>query len=617
MADGLKRKSSEKETLSRSASIVVYALLATFFLESFSASLQKSPTYDEVIHTAAGLSYVSTGHIVINQQHPPLLKELAGLFLFAAGVRWPSDPQARELAAGTISIKGPLPERLMADIGVGYPVANALMANSGVGRVLFWARLPLILLSTAFGYVLFLFARTLAGTAAGLGALFLFTFDPVILAHSFLVTTDVGSAGFILLALFAFWKYLERPSPPLVIACGCAFGAALCAKFSAVVLLPIVGLLFLSAVVWPPFPHSTSNAALAALPPANVARRSGDRRRQKGRHKRENRAAAVPSGPRTLLRRYTLAVAGMAVVAFAVVEIIYLFPSDPFQYIAGMRLVNADHLAGFLYYMKGALAPRFYSYYVVAYLLKEPLPAIVLAGIGLTLVCWRQRFSPAARTLMLLPPLALLGGYTILSDNVGVRYIIPVLFFAHLWGGIALSSLIGSASLLSRAGAAVLCICLMAAAAGIYPDHLSYFNEAACLLDQPSQIGLDGGTRCGPAWLDDSNVDWGQGLKQLKTWLDRNAPGRTIHLAYLGKFPPEGYGIHYEPMADDDFKSPKPGLYGVSASFVARIPAMARQLGVSGPEWLKQTKPSAIVGHAYYIFDVPAKSPSSPAQENH
>ena len=33
------------------------------------------------------------------------------------------------------------------------------------------------------------------------------------------------------------------------------------------------------------------------------------------------------------------------------------------------------------------------------------------------------------------------------------------------------------------------------AAAGIYPDHLSYFNEMACLLKTPSNVGLDGGTR--------------------------------------------------------------------------------------------------------------------------
>src|ERR1019366_1625913 len=43
---------------------------------------------------------------------------------------------------------------------------------------------------------------------------------------------------------------------------------------------------------------------------------------------------------------------------------------------------------------------------------------------------------------------------------------------------------------------------LPAAAAGIYPDGLAYFNEAACLTTNPGAIGLDGGTRCGPLWLD-------------------------------------------------------------------------------------------------------------------
>ena len=76
-----------------------------------------------------------------------------------------------------------------------------------------------------------------------------------------------------------------------------------------------------------------------------------------------------------------------------------------------------------------------------------------------------------------------------------------------------------------RAVTAALGLWMLSTSAAIYPDHLSYFNEFACVAE-PGQIGLDGGSRCGTLWLDDSNVDWGQGLKQLKTWLDVHAPGR-------------------------------------------------------------------------------------------
>jgi hypothetical protein len=71
-------------------------------------------------------------------------------------------------------------------------------------------------------------------------------------------------------------------------------------------------------------------------------------------------------------------------------------------------------------------------------------------------------------------------------------------------------------------------------------------------MDDAKKIGADGGTRCGPAWLDDSNVDWGQSLKQLKTWLDQNEKGRTIRLGYFGRLPPENYGIKFEMLNDED-----------------------------------------------------------------
>jgi hypothetical protein len=149
--------------------------------------------------------------------------------------------------------------------------------------------------------------------------------------------------------------------------------------------------------------------------------------------------------------------------------------------------------------------------------------------------------------------------------------------------------------------AAILCGWIVLAGVGIYPDHLSYFNEAACLLDQPRQIGPNGGTRCGPTWLDDSNVEWGQGLKQLKVWLDRHASGRAVKLSIFTSFPPEAYGIHYERLEPAELaREPAPGLYVVSAHYVARLPAYP---GTN--DWLRRIQPTAIVGHSLYVYDIP------------
>jgi hypothetical protein len=136
------------------------------------------------------------------------------------------------------------------------------------------------------------------------------------------------------------------------------------------------------------------------------------------------------------------------------------------------------------------------------------------------------------------------------------------------------------------------------AAAGIFPDHLSYFNEAACLLDDPGNLGFDGGSRCGPSWLDDSNTDWGQGLIQLRTWRNAHPDPRPIRIVWSGSFPPEPYGIITQtPMASDIEGNPTPGLYVISAKYVSR-------LNLSSFSWLRRVPPTAIVGHALYVYDI-------------
>src|SRR5262249_49786468 len=116
-----------------------------------------------------------------------------------------------------------------------------------------------------------------------------------------------------------------------------------------------------------------------------------------------------------------------------------------------------------------------------------------------------------------------------------------------------------------------------------------------------------GGWRCGPFWLDDSNVDWGQGMKQLRGWLTLHPPQGSLLLGYFGSIRPENYGLRALPVVSDDLRQPPhAGLYAVSAHLVARAMAGLRETYGDGPgNWLLHKTPTAIVGHAYYIYDIP------------
>jgi hypothetical protein len=577
-------------------------LIAIFLAQSFLASLQKSPVFDEPPHIASGLSYLDTHVFHANLQHPPLLKEMSALFLSMAGIHWPKTPLADAVIRG-----GPQGDKME------WPVGNSIIHDNGADRVLFWGRLPFILLGGLLGAVIYWWGRELVGSTAALGALFLYAFDPNMIAHSALITTDVGLTAFAVLFLFALWRYMQQPDWRRLVLCGVALGAVLGAKFSAVFLVPVAAILLAAAIRWPMVPGAAADSPaekrFARVGPNNPCPCGSGKK-----YKKCHGAGATPGSEtgRSLQQRQLMGTAtmflAMCAIAAVLIEALYFFPSDPFLYLVGLNKVNADHTVGYQAYLHGNLSPHFYSYFAAAFLLKEPLATVILSIAGLVLLLRNKSMPVLTKLFLLLTPAVFFLAPTLLADNLGIRYIIPMLPFVYLLGGLALAELLDKSRLWGRYVAAALCLWVVVEAIGIYPDHLSYFNESACLLESPGSIGWDGGSACGPVWLDDSNVDWGQGLKELHAWLDLHAKGRRVNLTYFGVYPPDGYGLNYrnaEPgtlLAD-----PAPGLYAVSANWVARLPAMGDNMsgGVApgAGAWLRKP-PAAIVGHAFYIYDV-------------
>ena len=472
------------------------------------------------------------------------MKELAALPLRAAGVPW---PLSREAWAAL----GPRVEPSFQ-----WRLGNAVLFGDDPQRVLFWARLPMLLVATLLGVILWMWGRRMLGAGAALGAVTLFAFDPTLIAHGPLVTTDAGCAAFGALFVFLLWRFLTSPGRARLILAGLALGLALAAKFSALFLLPIAAVLLLLA-----------------------APREGGRR-------------LLWAGG---------ALAAMLALAAVVVHVTYFFPRDALAYVDGLRQVNADHNPAYWPYMAGRFSPRFWSYYLVTYVLKEPLPSLTLAAVGVWAVT-RPDVRAVDRACLLLPPALLVAAYTAFSHNLGMRYVIPALPFLHLLGGAGLARL-WTAGRWTRGLGVALVAWLVVTAVGIFPDHLSYFNETACLPRHARAVGLDGGSYCGALWLDDSNVDWGQGLAQLAAWLAANPTPAPVRLAYFGSVPPERYGVRAEPLDARILEAPPPpGRYVLSAHIYARLRgALAAR---PGEAWLLRVEPSAIVGHAYYVYDV-------------
>ena len=207
-------------------------LLAITFVVPLVIMTGKSATYDEVAHLPAGFSYLTTGVVKLNPQHPPLIKEICAFPLLFLGPRKLVDRKKLES------------QKLESNYEWKY--GRRFLFDQDADRLLFWGRVPAVLLSLGLAILIMLWAGKLWGRSASVLALFLYAFDPTITAHAQLVTTDVGLAFFATLFLFILRGYLQAPSPKRLVFSGVTLGLALGAKFSAVILVPTtVSILFL------------------------------------------------------------------------------------------------------------------------------------------------------------------------------------------------------------------------------------------------------------------------------------------------------------------------------------------------------------------------------------
>ena len=520
----------------------------------------KSVTSDETAHLPAGYSYLTTRVVKLNPMHPPLVKELAALPLLVLDPIMPVDP-------GTL-VTQDLPLTYQWEFG------KQFLDGEDGDRLLFWGRVPAVLLSAGLAVLVMLWAQRLWGPLAGLLALALYVFDPTITAHAQLVTTDVGMAFFGTLFLYLLRRYLDRPSWARLILAGLALGLALCAKFSGVVLVPIAAFLVLLAAWRDREQARTRNEGAQ---PGRGARRRAQRLAPAVTPTIANPLVGGPRSARLLC--VAGATALLAVLASIVVWAIYFFPSDPLFYWKGIQTVNKDHNPSYPFYLMGTLKQGGWAYYLlVAWLLKTPLPSLLLLA-GAVLAFWRGvRATWLDEAFLIVPAVAFFIGYSATADNLGVRYLIPVFPFFFIFTA-RLVPAVASARRWAAIAVGALLVWHVAEFVSIWPDHLSYFNQIA------------GGPRRGPEWLDDSNVDWGQGLIQLRRYLDAEGV-RDYQICYFGNADLPRYGIHGQPL-----REVRPGVVVLSTHCWARLRAsLERQYGRGPENWLAHSDAEGIRG---------------------
>lgn len=474
------------------AGVVAVACLA-FLVQSGLGIWDKGATFDEVAHIAAAHDYISRGAYVLNLEHPPLVKQLAGLALLPLGLRGrvpePPPPDVTDLGQHWRD------EQWVC----GRALLNELNGDRKA-TILRVARVPTLLMAVPFLAVVFLWGRAMLGTPAALTALALCTFDPTLLAFAPLVHTDFTLTVLFVAALAQTWRLRRGFTWPRAAGLGLICGLALCAKYSALLLGPII----------------------AAIALAEIARLRGG----------PGLVSAAPSRGQFLLEWLA---AGVVVTLVALLPVLLCtWRWDPGWWFRGLATLYRGITPNYLLYCAGRLsADGFWYYYLLGIALKIPEGAWGLIALGLGALPHLDRERRLDALIFALLPLAMFHGCAMsLPYNLGVRYVLPTFPLLFLVGGVGGAWLWGK----GRPGRALLALLLGAhalASLWVAPDYLGHFNLLA------------GGPRSGHRWLDDSNVDWGQDLPALARWraeIKRRDPGARLGVIYFGSDPPVKWG---------------------------------------------------------------------------
>ena len=552
---------------------LVILLLWLFWGRLLHAAAVKSDTFDEMFNVLSGALYWQYTPLEPVVQNPPLVSAIIGL-------------PVSLLFQPTLPLEHP-----SWPTGDWMRIAQAFLwqINDNGWQMLWVARLATMSLALLLGALLYRWGRELSQSqTVAILLLFLYSFDPNILAHSTLAKADLGLTLFLTLATYLVWRYwqlchgtrknsgehgeTQNSKLTLYLLAGVGIGCALAAKFSGLIILPAVSLM------------------------------AGYRWLSLGRDW---------SG----FKRTIIELLGWFLLAGLFFLLVYRF--DLTALAADFAREREHQLTGHSSYLLGQLSREGWWYYFpVVFMVKTPLPTLVLGLAAIIGFVKRGR-----NDWSLLWPLLVAGGIAgaslVSRVNIGYRYLLPALpllylFTAH-WLGRSEWRVVGSeprvAKGIHHASRIIFLIFLLWFSLDsllIHPDYLAYFNV------------LGGGPENGWRIVVDSNIDWGQDIKPLGRYLIEHDITEPVYVAWLGTTPLSAYGINGTPLpawpvASEEMlyspfypPRPAPGLYVLSVT---------QLLGVylTDPArfaWFQQKEPDDKVGYSLFVYEVTAEGPA-------
>lgn len=570
------------------AVLLLLSLWAMLVLGSRGVSI----TMDEPYHIARGYSYLSRGR--------------AGFWYFS---RANNPPLLNAAQAALLYIGRPdIPVETLPGWGTDFKAfSNSLMPYLlPATRTEVVTRLPTWFLTVALAALVFRWAASLGGHGAGLAALFLLAFDPLVLANGRLATADLGVTALGTAALYCAWRWHRQQRWDVGLATGALIGLVFLTKYSSFIYGATLGLICVVLL-----------ARRGSRDLASVRRRSNP-----------SKVRGRSFGP------LLVQVAVMALLALLVIWAGFLFV------VGQPRALSFDVPAPMFWDavlgLGGGTGTRItvlfgdvrygstWWYFPLNILIKNPVPLIAAFALGAFVFARAYVRREGGWQLLLFPvlytSLAVLEGI-----NVSYRHMLPVHPYLHVMAGLGLAPVLRAAGrggvprerplfavgreraaargagIRSRSAkggvfrwrqlralvAALGALWYVAGTVRITPDELAYFNE------------LVGGPEGAPRVLVDYTQDWGQYFKALAAYLEAN-PGPQPEVFVFTVARPEHYGIAYDRMEDVARFHPQPGRYALGPGPIYGLVGRGQRLY----DWFRHAAPTDFIAHALYIYDV-------------
>ena len=556
--------------------VLTVLLFAAFAFQLVYHAVRTSATVDEPFHILAGHRHWQCGDFGINPEHPPLLKLLATAPL---NFRRLSEPPWECGSKFTSKFDG-------------FSYGSTFVVENGVDHIVVPTRLAASLMSLLLALLVFLAAWEMFGRWEALTALAIVAFEPNLIGHGSIVTTDMAISATAFGAVYALYRFGKEQTLPRFLVAGLALGLMLAAKHSAVIFVGILFALLIADTLF--FKNETWRLNL-------------------------------------ILRR-TAAFAGMFLIGLAILwsfygfryraisnktaptisvtdyirengrpESIESFPARTTEAISHTRIFPESYVLGMADVISWSsrntvLFGRNYPagnwlFFPVSLAVKSNIALVVLAPLGLIFLFfarskWREGM------FLLIPAIVYLIFASISSFTNGVRHILPIYAFL-----IVLAS--AGAIWLCRKFNAFLYVCVA----------LLVFNAAAAVRTAPRYLAfandLSGGAENTHHIFRGSNVDTGQSMKFVSEYL----ASTNVKDCWLASF------VHPEmirsvqpcrPMPSwlrpavsrDAIDAVPPVIEGVVVLSVNELPPMA------GDEYLPiaKSEPIAFIGANTYVY---------------